>query len=104
MNYATKIPTITTLGSFMLAPLFLCNDNEDFLQAFEAGLQAYHVDDSQLVSISAIDLMRDIEETLSSEREEPHAWRLGFVAGRIASLCNAHLIYYTTTRVNEETA
>jgi hypothetical protein len=65
----------------VLGHITVTNDQEEFLQALDAGIEAYCEDDySFATTITAQDLLNDLLETLQDDT--PLAWRLGFISQR----------------------
>jgi hypothetical protein len=68
----------------------LTNDHEEFLQAFDAGMECYCEIDYQQRHLTAQELLTTLLETFYDDDTSP-AWRVGFIAGQIAGLLNPDL-------------
>ena len=81
-TFVSPMPRQVTFGH-----LTLTNDQEAFLQAFDAGMQSYYELDYEKQQMTAQALLNDLLETIHCE-DTPLAWRLGFIAGEIAGILN----------------
>lgn len=84
-TFISPMPKCVVLGHVTLA-----NNHEEFLQAFDAGMECYCEIDYQQRHLTAQNLLSDLLETFYDHDTSP-AWRVGFIAGQIAGLLNPDL-------------
>jgi hypothetical protein len=101
-----QLPTTSSVSSFdqeektifispmpkrvILGHVTLTNDHEEFLQAFDAGMECYYEVDYEQRHLTAQELLATLLETFYDSGTSP-AWRVGFIAGQIAGLLNPDL-------------
>lgn len=81
-TFVIPMPKHITFGHVTLT-----NDQEEFLQGFDTGMQCYCEIDYEKQQMTAKALMHDLREAILDE-EISLVWRLGFMAGEIAGMLN----------------